>query len=448
MLDVSLARASRLCSGVSRRDFLRVGGLTGLGLSLAGVLQAEEADRRHARARSVIVVYLGGGMSHHDTFDPKPDAPEEIRGAYRTIRTNVAGTQISEMLPRFAGVMDKVALVRSGSHNNDHHETATNWALSGRFGSPFGDYPAIGAVVSHQLGFRGALPPYVSIPRNPSFTWELGKSSWLGGRYESFKTGDPNQADFQCPGRRAETENLSPRSAERRQTLLQAMDGLARQIDGNDPIRTYGEFQQRAANILLSAEARSAFAIEQESPATRDRYGRNTFGQSCLLARRLVERGVRFVTINYGGWDHHAKIYEGLEKKLPELDQGFPTLIADLQARGLLDDTLVCMFGEFGRSPLINKDAGRDHWGPAASLVFAGAGVRGGLVVGETDRQGAGAVRRPVAPGGRGATPFTNRSASIRTAGSCIRKAGRSRSLTAANRSASCSDIEPRACPG
>jgi uncharacterized protein (DUF1501 family) len=397
MFDIRLGRPAQLCSGFSRRDFLRVGGLAGLGLSLAGVLKAEAADRRHARAKSVILVYLGGGMSHHDSFDPKPDAPVEIRGQYRTIHTNVAGTRISEKLPHFAQSMDKIALVRSGSHNNDHHETATNWALSGRFGSPFGDYPAIGAVVSHELGFRGALPPYVSIPRNPSFTWELGKSSWLGGRYESFKTGDPNQPDFRVQDV-APSENLSPRSAQRRQTLLQAMDGLARQIEGNDPIRTYGEFQQRAANLLLSPEARSAFAIDQEAPATRDRYGRTTFGQSCLLARRLVERGVRFITINYGGWDHHAKIFGSLDKKLPELDQGFPTLIADLETRGLLDDTLVCMFGEFGRSPLVNKDAGRDHWGPAASIVFAGAGTKRGFVLGETDRQGGRPTRRPVAP--------------------------------------------------
>jgi len=241
------------------------------------------------------------------------------------------------------------------------------------------------------------LPPYVSIPRNPSFTWELGKSSWLGGRYESFKTGDPNQADFRVQDV-APSENLSAQSSQRRQSLLQAMDGLARQIQGNDQIQTYGEFQQRAANLLLSPEARGAFAIEQEPSALRDRYGRSTFGQSCLLARRLVERGVRFATINFGGWDHHANIYPSLRTKLPELDHGFSALIEDLDTRGLLSDTLVVMMGEFGRTALINKDAGRDHWGPAASLIFAGAGVRGGLVLGATDRHGAYVTRRPVSP--------------------------------------------------
>lgn len=381
----------------SRRDFLRIGAVAGLSLPALLETQATEPQRRGPRARSVILCYLGGGLTHHDSFDLKPDAPEEIRGPYRQIHTNVPGTLISEMLPNFSRIMDKVALVRSGAHNNDHHETATNWVLSGRFGSPFGDYPAIGAVVSHQLGFRGALPPYVSIPRNPSFTWELGKSSWLGGRYESFKTGDPNQADFRVQDV-APSETISAQSAQRRQNLLEAMDGLARQIQGNDQIQTYGEFQQRAANLLLSTEARSAFAIEQESPMLRDRYGRNTFGQSCLLARRLIERGVRFTTINFGGWDHHSNIYPSLRTKLPELDAGFTTMIEDLETRGLLSDTLVVMMGEFGRTAMINREAGRDHWGPAASLIFAGAGVRGGLVLGATDRHGAYVTRRPVSP--------------------------------------------------
>ncbi|MBX9681167.1 MAG: DUF1501 domain-containing protein [Gemmataceae bacterium] len=394
MLDIFSDRSNR-------RDFLRVGALTGLGLSLPRLLEAQSAgaaeNRRGARAKSVVLVYLGGGLSHHDSFDLKPDAPSEIAGIYKPMRTNVAGTNIGELLPRFGTIMDKVALVRSGAHNNDHHETATNWVLSGRFGSPFGDFPAIGAVVAHQLGFRGVLPPYVSVPRNPSFTWELGKSAWLGGRFESFKTGDPNQPGFKVQDV-APTENLTPRSAQRRQSLLQAMDGLARNIQGNDQIQTYGEFQQRAASLLLSPEARSAFDIDLESPTLRDRYGRNTFGQSCLLARRLVERGVRFVTVNYGGWDHHGNIFPGLNRKLPELDTGFATMIEDMETRGLLSDTLVVMMGEFGRTPRINKDTGRDHWGPAASLIFAGAGVRGGLVLGATDRQGAYVTRRPVSP--------------------------------------------------
>jgi hypothetical protein len=399
MFDVLLGSGSRRCDGLSRRDFLRVGAVGALGLTLPGLLraQAQAAAPSKARAHSVILVYLGGGLSHHDSFDLKPDAPPEIRGKYTAIETNVPGLRIGELLPRMARTMDRVHLVRSGAHNNDHHETATNWVLCGRFGSAFGDYPAMGAVVAHELGFAGELPPYVAIPRNPSFTWELGKSAFLGGRYESFRTGDPNDPNFKVQDV-APAEPLTPRRAERRQTLLQAVDGLARAVHGNDQISTYDEFHQRAAEMVLSSEARSAFAVDRENDRLRDRYGRTTFGQSCLLARRLVERGVRFVTVNFGGWDHHAKIWEGLEKKLPDFDRGLSALLDDLHERGLLERTLVLAYGEFGRTPKINKDNGRDHWGPAASLLFAGAGVRGGAVLGSTDRQGAYVTRRPVAP--------------------------------------------------
>ena len=400
MFDVILGSANKSCDGVSRRDFLRVGAVGAVGLTLANALQAQQttpATPHRARAHSVILVYLGGGLSHHDSFDLKPDAPQEIRGIYRPIPTNVPGLQIGNLLPRLAQHMDKVCLIRSGAHNNDHHETATNWVMSGRFGSAFGDFPAVGAVVSHQLGFRGALPPYVAIPRNPSFTWELGKSAYLGGRYESFRTGDPNAADFQVQDV-TPLETLTDRSTARRQSLLQAVDGLARQVQGNDQMATYTEFQQRAATMVLSGAARAAFAIQQETPALRDRYGRNTFGQSCLLGRRLVERGVRFATVNYGGWDHHSQIWNGLNRRLPELDAGLSALLEDLHQRGLLSETLVVVMGEFGRTPTINREIGRDHWGPAASLLFAGAGVHGGSVIGATDRQGAYVTRRPVAP--------------------------------------------------
>lgn len=382
-----------------RRDFLRVGGLTALGLGLPSLLraQASAADSHSRRAKSVILVYLGGGLSHHDSFDPKPEAIEEIRGKYRPIATNVPGLMIGELLPKMAQTMDKVCLVRSGSHNNDHHETATNWVMSGRLGSAFGDWPAIGAVAAHESGFPGTLPPYVAVPGNPSFTWELGKSAFLGGRYESFKAGDPNQKDYRV--RDMSLAQPIPQSrAERRQTLLKSVDDLARQVEGNDQIKAYDQFQQRATEMVLSGEAREAFAIDKEDDKLRDRYGRTTFGQSCLLARRLVEKGVTFVTVNSGGWDHHAKIWEGLEKKLPDFDQGFSALIHDMHDRGLMEDTLVLAMGEFGRSPKINKDIGRDHWAPAASMLFAGAGVKPGKLIGATDKDGARAIETPVAP--------------------------------------------------
>jgi hypothetical protein len=389
----------------SRRSFLRVGALGALGLALPGLLKARAATRRKSRAKSVLLVYLGGGLSHHDSFDLKPDAPAEVRGNYKPIDSAVPGLKVGEKLPHMAKVMNRLTLVRSGAHNNDHHETATNWVLCGRFGTPFGDYPAMGAVVAHETGFTGKLPPYVAVPRNPSFTWELGKSAFLGGRYESFKAGDPNESNYKVQDV-APPEAITTKRAERRQNLLQAVDGLARRVEGNDLIATYDEFQQRAASMVLSSEARRAFAIEQENDRLRDRYGRTTFGQSALLARRLIEAGVSFVTVNYGGWDHHAKIFSNLDKKLPEFDRGFSALVEDMHTRGLLADTLVLCMGEFGRTPKLNKDAGRDHRGPAASLLFAGAGVRAGQVVGATDKQGAYVTRRPVAPADVACTVF------------------------------------------
>ena len=382
----------------NRRNFLRVGGLASLGLGLPGLLQSQaDADTKSRRAKSVILVYLGGGLSHHDSFDTKPDAIAEIRGKYQPINSNVSGLMVSELLPMMSRSMDKVCLHRGGSHNNDHHETATNWVMSGRFGSAFGDWPAMGAVAAHESGFPGTLPPYVSVPRNPSFTWELGKSAFLGGRYESFKAGDPNQEGYRVRDM-SQAEPINKVRSNRRQSLLQAVDGLARRIEGNDQLTAYDQFQRRATEMVISGEARSAFAIDKEPDKLRDRYGRSTFGQSCLLARRLVERGVTFVTVNSGGWDHHSKIWDGLERMLPDFDRGFSALVEDMQQRGLLDDTLVVAMGEFGRTPKINKDAGRDHWAPAASLLFTGAGVKPGRVIGATDNDGSQVTDSPIRP--------------------------------------------------
>ena len=400
MLDIHFRR---------RRQLLRIGALAPLGLTLPDLLRSQDraaaASAGGRRARSVILVFLGGGLSHHDSFDLKPDAIEEIRGKYLPVGSNVNGILVGELLPHMARAMDKVCLVRSGAHTNDHHETATNWVLSGRFGSAFGDWPAIGAVVAHESGFPGTLPPYVAVPRNPSFTWELGRSAFLGGRYESFKAGDPAEANYRVRDV-ARAEPLPGERVARRHRLLAAVDQLAAGIEGSDQLAAYDQFQRRAAEMILSGEARDAFAIDQEDAALRDRYGRTTFGQSCLLARRLVERGVTFVTVNFGGWDHHARIWEGLENRLPDFDRGFSALVEDLHQRGTIDDTLVVCMGEFGRTPKINKDGGRDHWAAAASLLFTGAGVRTGQVIGATDRDGGQVVEAPVRPADVAATIY------------------------------------------
>ncbi len=364
MLRLPFGPKHERCDGVTRRDFLQVGGLAAIGLPALLRSEARAADTPStATAKSVILVFLGGGLSHHDSFDPKPDAPGEVKGKYSTIATKMPGVRYGELMPRMAAISDKFSLVRSGSHGNDHHETATNWVLSGRFGSAFGDYPAIGAVVSHELGYRGPMPPYFAVPQNPSFTWELGKSAFLGGRYESFKAGNPNEDNYRVHDLAALNVPI-----DRRQALRQSVDNLARQVDSDDQLKTLDEFQRRAMDLVLSTQARRAFDIQREDPRLRDRYGRTSTGQSCLLARRLVEAGVRFVTVNSGGWDHHGNIFASLDKRLPEIDHCLSALIEDLEARGLLDSTLVLCMGEFGRTPKINNMAGRDHWGHVASL--------------------------------------------------------------------------------
>ncbi len=406
MFRLTFGPKNRRCDGATRRDFLRVGGLAGLGLPALLRSRAQAGETApEAPARSVILVYLGGGLSHHDSFDPKPDAPSEVKGKYGTVATRLPGVRFSDMIPKLAARNDRFALVRSGSHGNDHHETATNWVMSGKFGSAFGDHPAIGAVVSHELGYRGPMPPYFAVPKNPSFTWELGKSAFLGGRYESFKSGDPNETSFQVKDL-ALSGDSTPARLGRRQSLRQAVDDLARQVDTDDGLRTMDEFQRRAVDLVTSTEARRAFDLNREDPRLRDRYGRTTTGQSCLLARRLVEAGVRFVTVNSAGWDHHDKIFPSLDRRLPEFDAALSGLLDDLGARGLLESTLVVAMGEFGRTPKINDKAGRDHWGHAASLVFAGGGTIPGRVIGQTDDQGAYVVDRPVSPGDVAATLY------------------------------------------
>jgi uncharacterized protein (DUF1501 family) len=343
--DVSNTRPTPTCTSPSRRDFFRAGGLGAFGLSAVLHPDAFASPAATARARSVILVFLDGGLSHLDSFDPKPTAPDAIRGQYATIATAVPGLRIGEKLPLLARVMDRVTLVRSFSHTSTHHETATNWVLSGHRGSPFCDYPAIGALAAHVSPATGALPRYVAIPRNPASTWELGKSAYLGERCESFPAGDP----LERPG------------------------------------------------PALTGAARVAFDLAREPDALRERYGRTTAGQSMLLARRLVEAGTRFVTVNYRGWDHHARIFENLDRKLPELDRALSALIEELTARGTFAETLLVVMSEFGRSPEINPDGGRDHWGNSGSVLFAGAGIKKGFVLGRTDSHGA-YPDRPVTP--------------------------------------------------
>ena len=410
MLNIPIGPIRRRCDGFTRRDMLQIGGVGALALPTLLRSQARadgpSNDVPAATAKSVILVYLGGGLSHHDSFDPKPDAPAEVKGKYGAIATKTPGVRFGELMPKMAAISDKFSLVRSGTHGNDHHETATNWVLSGRFGSAFGDYPAIGSVVSHELGYRGPMPPYFAVPKNPSFTWELGRSAFLGGRCESFKAGDPNDPNFRVQ----DLTSLNVQ-VDRRQTLRQSVDNLARQAESDDGLKTLDEFQKRAMDLVLSPEARRAFDIQREDPRLRDRYGRSTTGQSCLLARRLVEAEVRFVTVHYDccdgyGWDSHVHSDDVRDHLLPTFDQALAALLTDLDARGLLDETLVVALGEMGRTPLPTPRWGRGHWSTLFPAVLAGAGIRGGTLYGASDKDGAFPIDHPTSPESLAATIY------------------------------------------
>jgi hypothetical protein len=261
-----------------------------------------------------------------------------------------------------------------------------------------GDYPAIGAVVAHETKPLNTLPPYVAVPRNHSFTWELGKAAWLGEQYESFKTGDPAQKDWKVTNLALQPD-VNLERLNRRKSLLQSVDTLVKRVEGNPELASMDGFTQKAAQMVLSSEARRAYDLSQESAKTKEAYGTtDRWGMQALLARRLIEAGTRFVFLQYSAWDHHSNIYEACDKMLRPFDQAVAALLKDMKQRGLLDETLVAMYGDFGRTSKINKDKGRDHWGNAGVMVFAGAGVRGGQVIGTTDERGEYVLDRPVRP--------------------------------------------------
>ena len=387
---------------MSRRGFVRLGALTALGLTLPDLLRLEAAQAAglpgKAKARNVLLIYLGGGLTHHDTFDPKPDAPQEIRGKYGVIPTGIAGIRFSDKMVELAKCADIFALCRSQVTGSDHHETAAQWMLTGNYGvMQGGDYPSLGAIVTHELPPLNTLPPYTAVPKNHSFTWELGKAAWLGERCESFKSGQPADKDWKVPNLSLLADVPQARLT-RRENMLHAVDHLAKRVEASDQLGSMDTFYQRATQMILSSEARQAFDLTKESDKTRDEYGRDSWGQQALLSRRLIEAGTRFVQVGQGGWDMHSGIFTACDNSLPRLDKSIAVLLRDMKQRGLLENTLVAMYGEFGRTSKINKDNGRDHWGNAGVMLFAGAGVRGKQVIGTTDERGEYVLDRPIRP--------------------------------------------------
>jgi uncharacterized protein (DUF1501 family) len=406
----------RFCDGVARRDFLRLGltGLFGTSLALPRLLEAESAPAGKTakdRGISVIFVFLKGGLSTIDTLDMKPDAPAEFRGEFDPAPTNVPGVQICNLLPKLAQQMDKAALLRGFWHKNSDHGPADHYMLTGYFPqagfnpslNPNNVRPSLGSIVSKKLGPQGsarqaaAIPPYVCLPQ----THNSAGPAYLGATCAPLSVeADPNAPDFAVPDMAPPLSLPADRLAARRE-LLKRVDQLQQsaEVEANSRAKTVNVFRQRAFDLILSPAAKQAFNIHAESAKLRDEYGRTTLGQSCLMARRLVEAGVRCVTVEHSNWDTHDGNFSSLKDQLlPQMDPAIATLLRDLADRAMLEKTLVIVSGEFGRTPRINKNAGRDHWGPSFTVLLAGGGVQGGRVIGASDERAERPVDQPHGP--------------------------------------------------
>ena len=392
------------CDGVSRRHALRLGStslLGGLSLPTLLELQAKAASGREVRAKSCVFLFLEGGPPHQDMWDPKPEAPEEIRGPFLPINTNVPGTIITDQLPHCAKIADKYTILRSHSHRDNGHSTGYHYVMTGRRANfPDGDnpipnndyYPSLGSVVARELGQRGSVPPYINVPH----PMQGGGPGFYGAEYAPFVIeSDPTQPDFEVRDLQP-IPGLSGSRLSTRRKLLAGIERLERDR-AQGRAKVMSTYYEKAQSLITSPDAKRAFDIHAEPDKVRDRYGRTQIGQCALLARRLVEAGCRFVGVDAPGWDVHFNCFPSLRTDLiPYADRAFSALVTDLEERGLLDETLVVMMGEMGRTPRVNKQAGRDHWSMAQTVIFAGGGVKPGLVIGATDKQAAAPTTEPV----------------------------------------------------
>jgi hypothetical protein len=400
MLTIEGGPKTRFCDGVSRRDFLKIGGLAMGGLSLPQLLAAEAAAGKRPGHKAVIMVFLCGGPPHQDMFDLKPEAPSQVRGEFKPIRTNVPGIEICELMPRLARCMDKAAIVRSLVGARDEHATHLCYSGYTTFEYRQGNWPALGSVVSKVQGAtQPTVPPFVNLSQPMSFTgWaHPGEAGFLGIAHRPFQPHGPVAQDM------ALKAISLPRLQDRRR-LLASVDRFRREADSF--VEGTGSVTQRALDLLTSNRVLEALDVEKEDPKIRERYGRGSlanvddggpmWNDGILLARRLVEAGVRVVTIGYGRWDYHGKNFQQCRDRLPLLDQGVSALIEDLYQRGLDKDVSVCVWGDFGRTPRINGEAGRDHWPAVSCALLAGGGMRTGQVIGSTTPDGGYADLRPV----------------------------------------------------
>jgi hypothetical protein len=386
----------RYCDGWSRRDFLKLGALGALGVHWSNYLGlAQAGELKAGAAQRGIFVNLGGGPSHLDTFDPKPDAPSELRGEFKPIDTCVPGVQISEMFPKLAACADKFAILRGVSHTLAAHELGSQYLNTGNRPLPSLQYPGFGAVVSKEISGQPELPSFVAIPNTPQH------AGYLGTQYAALETNSMPQ-----PGKPFAIRGVSLGKGtalvdiERRRQLLDDLDQEFRGFEQDRGlVEGLDEFSKQAYSIITSSRAREAFDVSQEPASVAERFGAHGFGLSCLLALRLVAAGVPFVTVNFGGWDMHGDLFNNFRKgKAAQLDGGLSALLTTLAERGLLESTAVCATGEFGRTPKINPRAGRDHWPRAMCVLLAGGGMRGGQVIGASDEKGMGPAADPITP--------------------------------------------------
>ena len=385
---------------LGRRGFLTVGALGGLGLSMGDLFRMRaQADQKHydfisAKADSVIHIFLPGGIAHQETFDPKPYSPLEYRGELGVAKTK-SGDVFCETVPKLAAISDKLTVIRSMTHGEAAHERGTHNMFTGYKPSPALVFPSFGSVISHEYGPRKNLPPYVAIPNSPN---EFAGTGYLSSSYGPFSLGaDPANKGFRVQDLSL-PNGVDKARFDRRRSALDAVNSHFQEKQKSDAISAMDTFYQRAYSLISSEKAREAFNIEAEEGGLRDKYGRNTAGQRLLMARRLVEAGVRFVTVTYGGWDMHNQISTGMRRDMPALDQGLAALIEDIESRGLLERTLIMVSSEFGRTPKINNEAGRDHWPKVFSVMLAGGGVKGGLVYGSSDATATEPEFDPVSP--------------------------------------------------
>ena len=380
---------------MNRREFLYTGLFGGLGLSLGDVMKLQAESSSAPKASSVIHIFLPGGAAAQETWDPKMNAPSEYRGPLKTVATSIPGIHFSEYLNKTAKIADKLTVIRSMTHGEAAHERGVTSMFTGYKPSPALNYPSFGSVVSQQQGGRNSLPAYVCIPQkmdnNGNDTLGTG---FLPSSYGPFSLGsDPAAPGFKV---RDLSSNVSEERFDRRRSILDTVDSHFRYIEKSDALTAMDTFYQQAYDLISSPKAREAFAIEKESAVMREAYGHNQAGQRLLMARRMVEAGVRYVSVTYGGWDMHTGIGGNMAKTLPSFDQAYSTLITDLEQRGMLDSTLVMVSSEFGRTPKINKDAGRDHWPRVFSVVFAGGGFKKGLIYGQSSATGDDVDEKPV----------------------------------------------------